>query len=77
MALSNYFLPLAGGAALMSMCYMMGRFGYSSVWIIIFVLLNYLKSHMWRQREKRLLALRQTAVQEREVIIAQLQGLIE
>lgn len=66
---------MAGGASLMTMCYLLGRFGYSSMWIGVFVLLNYLKSRMWRQREKRLLALRQTAMQEREVIIAQLQDL--
>lgn len=75
MALSSYAVPLIGSALLMMACYFLGRFNYSSAWIVILVGLNFLKSAMWRAREKRLMALRQTAVKEKEVILAQLQDL--
>ncbi|VDN02827.1 unnamed protein product [Thelazia callipaeda] len=65
-ALSEFFLQS---------CYLLGSQQFSFGWILVFVALHGLKSHMWRKREKRLMALRQTALKEREVILAQLQDL--
>lgn len=48
-------------------CYLFGYYQFSFGWIFILVTLHVLKSHMWRQREKRLLGLRQAALKEREV----------
>uniref|UniRef100_A0A915Q6N5 C2 domain-containing protein n=1 Tax=Setaria digitata TaxID=48799 RepID=A0A915Q6N5_9BILA len=57
------------------LCYLLGYYQFSFGWIVLLVTLHGLKSHMWREREKRLLSLRQTALKEREVILAQLQDL--
>uniref|UniRef100_A0A0M3HRP9 Extended synaptotagmin-2 n=1 Tax=Ascaris lumbricoides TaxID=6252 RepID=A0A0M3HRP9_ASCLU len=75
MAWQSYVVPIGGGLALMGTCYLLGRNDFSFFWILILVALNGIKSFMWRKREKRLIALRQTAVKEREVIMAQLQDL--
>ena len=71
----NYVLPLIAGGVLMTTCWGMGRWGWSVGWIGLFVALNFVKSKLWRHRQKRVLALRQTAMREREVIMAQLQDL--
>ncbi|VDM46253.1 unnamed protein product [Toxocara canis] len=75
MAWQSYVVPISGGLTLMGACYYLGHNNYSFFWILLLVLLNVIKSYMWRRREKRLIALRQTAVKEREVIMAQLQDL--
>ena len=63
------------GAVIMSTCYMLGRCGCSSAWIVVLVALSFLKHKLWKSREKRLMALRQTALREKEVIVAQLADL--
>jgi Ca2+-dependent lipid-binding protein len=75
MALSSYVLPVAAGAVLMTTCWGLGRFGFSIGWIWIFVGLNFIKTKLWKSRQKRVLALRQAATREREVIMTQLQDL--
>lgn len=64
----SYVLPLTAGALLMTTCWGIGRYGYSYAWIGVFVILNYIKSKLWRHREKRVLALQTAAMKEREVI---------
>src|SRR5262245_4414280 len=75
MTLGGYLLSVGGGSVLMGACYALGKFNYSVAWIGVFVFLKFLKSKLWRNRESRLLALRQTALREREVIMAQLKDL--
>ncbi|VDM85348.1 unnamed protein product [Strongylus vulgaris] len=57
------------------MAFFLGALGYSYFWIIVVVALTVTKSYLWKQREKRLIALRTTATRERDVILAQLQDL--
>ncbi|KAM3724388.1 Extended synaptotagmin-2 [Dirofilaria immitis] len=75
MTWQNYVVPVVGSFIISGFCYLLGHYHFSFGWILILVALHGLKSHMWRQREKRLLSLRQTALKEREVILAQLQDL--
>ncbi len=75
MPVSSYIAPLLGGAVLMTTCFALGRYGYSIGWIWIFIVLNFVKSKLWKQREKRLLSLRRTALAEKEVILGHLQDL--
>lgn len=67
MPLSSYVMPVTAGAFLMGFSWLLGKYNYSVAWIGIFVALNFVKSKMWKQREKRLLAMRQTALHEKEV----------
>lgn len=46
----SYVLPLTAGGFLMSMCFGMGKWGYSFGWIGLFVALNFIKSNLWRKR---------------------------
>lgn len=59
----------------MLICWFFGRFGYSIFWIVIFVILNTIKSKLWQQRQRRVIALQQAAMKEKEVILAQLRDL--
>uniref|UniRef100_A0A0R3RWY1 C2 domain-containing protein n=1 Tax=Elaeophora elaphi TaxID=1147741 RepID=A0A0R3RWY1_9BILA len=70
MTWQNYAIPSG-----LQSCFLIGYYQFSFGWILILVVLHGLRSHMWRQREKRLLGLRQAALKEREVILAQLQDL--
>ncbi|MFH4975035.1 hypothetical protein AB6A40_001744 [Gnathostoma spinigerum] len=75
MAWQSYAVPFCGSLVLMGSCYYLGRNEYSFFWILLLVFFNILKSWMWKKRERRLLALRETATREREVIMTQLQDL--
>ncbi|VIO90608.1 C2 domain containing protein [Brugia malayi] len=75
MTWQNYVIPVMGSFIILGSCFLLGYYQFSFGWILILVTLNGLKSYMWRQREKRLLGLRQAALREREVILAQLQDL--
>jgi hypothetical protein len=68
-------LSSMGSAVLLLACYVLGSMNYSLIWVMGMVGLSALKSYMWKEREKRLIALRETAMREREVITAQLTDL--
>ncbi|VDN57233.1 unnamed protein product [Dracunculus medinensis] len=75
MRIQTYIVPVCGSFAILSGCYLLGHYDCSFFWIILLVILNGIKSFMWRKRQKRLIALRQATLKEREVIMAQLQDL--
>ncbi|WKY00199.1 hypothetical protein Q1695_014784 [Nippostrongylus brasiliensis] len=68
MAWQSYVVPVLGSAFVSTLAFLLGALGYSSLWIIIIIILSVTKSYLWKKREKRLIALRATATREREVI---------
>lgn len=54
---------------------MMGQYEFSMMWILVFVILNVVKSKLWKERQRRVIALQQTALREKEVVMAQLKDL--
>lgn len=75
MSWQSYLVPLVGSAILSTFTFFLGKWDYSFVWVLIIIIASVTKSYLWRKRERRLIALRATALREREVIMAQLQDL--
>lgn len=75
MTLSSYAVPIFGGGFLMAVCYTLGRMNFSILWVGIFVALNIVTSKLWKERERRVIALQQAALREKEVVLAQLKDL--
>jgi Ca2+-dependent lipid-binding protein len=71
MSWQNYIVPISCSVALMALCWAVGYFHLSFLWIILFSILYVLKQHMWMKRENHRLRLRQIISQEREAIMAQ------
>ncbi|CAI2347649.1 unnamed protein product [Caenorhabditis sp. 36 PRJEB53466] len=75
MGWQSYVVPLIGSALVSTCTFLLGKWNYSIVWVLLIVVLSLVKSYLWRKRERRLFSLRATAYREREVILAQLQDL--
>uniref|UniRef100_A0A915HL53 SMP-LTD domain-containing protein n=1 Tax=Romanomermis culicivorax TaxID=13658 RepID=A0A915HL53_ROMCU len=73
--LSEYLPSILGSTMLLLTCWTLGRFNYSIFWVIIFIIFNTVKSKLWQQRQKRVIALQHAAMKEKEVILAQLKDL--
>ena len=71
MSWQNYIVPISLSVALMALCWAVGYYNLSFLWIILFSILYILKQHMWMKRENKRLRLRQFISQEREAIMAQ------
>jgi Ca2+-dependent lipid-binding protein len=71
MSWQNYIVPITCSVALMALCWGVGYYNLSFLWIILFSILYILKQHMWMKRENKRLRLRQFISQEREAIMAQ------
>uniref|UniRef100_A0A158R441 Extended synaptotagmin-2 n=1 Tax=Syphacia muris TaxID=451379 RepID=A0A158R441_9BILA len=72
MALEEYLITTIGSVVT---CYLLGLYGQSCVWVLVLVGVSALKTHMWRKRQKRIMALQAAAIREREVVMAQFQDL--
>lgn len=77
MPLTSYIIPVLTGTVLMTVCYGLGRYGYSFAWIGLFIILNFLKNKLWKQRQKRIMQLKAAAQYEREVVTAEWDGRLQ
>lgn len=59
----------------MAVCYTLGRLNFSVFWVGIFVALNIISSKLWKERERRVIALQHAALREKEVVLAHLKDL--
>lgn len=71
----DYVWPVVGAGLLMYVCYFCGHWNCSSWWIVLLVLLHLLSSLFWKGRQKRVIALQQAALFEKETVLDQLRDL--
>ncbi|KAI1729382.1 c2 domain-containing protein [Ditylenchus destructor] len=67
----NYIIPVVVSTTLMSACWIVGHWGLSFLWIILFGILYVVKTHYWIRREQKRMRLRNMIIREREAIMAQ------
>lgn len=77
MSWQNYILSVIGSSVLMFGCWGVGHFAFSFLWIIFFVILYVLKSHMWICREQKRTRLRNIILCEQDAVIAQFGGRLD
>lgn len=75
MTWQNYTVPVIFSIILMTLCWAVGYYDLSFLWIILFSALYVLKTHMVMKRENKRLRMRQVITQEREAILAQFTNL--
>lgn len=72
MTWNEYIFPVLGSGLLLTLSYWIGSSGFSFLWILMFIILHYLKTEMWQKRQKNILSLQIAAKREKDSVLTNL-----